>query len=586
MEAIKGQIGDTTLILTDEGMTITIPRGYWTKRQWNWLVQLVTQLVVTGLAWVTAPSTISAVPSTLDNPPVRWKRMSIDALSYLLYALMIPINHPLRTLYEAIDWSTIDQLCASVYKNQVKGAPAYPPQVLFRILVLMFYSGTPFESATLRRLETDVAWRWFVGLSLLWRIPNAATLSYFRERLGVALFEAILIELIRACDEAGLIDHLESYYDMTGVEASATQVSPYQRAVILAKAMGAYLDQEPGGIGVISQEQIAAIALEVLQEQHPSLNKVKPGQIVSSQTKLDQKLAQTVKGEPHWWQRLQQQFSQLGDRLRETPQATVEYCRQLAGELIPTLPQAFGNPDAAVGHTRTDGTVCGYRSGFLVDAKHWIITAVVFVALNQPEAPTAITALDKHYAIFQRYPKRLGVDSAFDRDEVHRGTQTRHIEGVATVRSRPGPKGLFHADAFVWNEQGELICPGQEVMEKVAGPYKDGTDRYRAQAECAACPLFEQCLTAKQRQQEEPRRALKTNTTAHQRAQQNRARSRSDAGWALRLRRFAAEGLFGHVNRYHNGDKAPYRDGAMDHIAQLMVAFTSNLEKLAAHAPA
>lgn len=586
MEAIKGQIGDTTLILTDEGISITIPRGYWTKRQWNWLVQLVTQLVVTGLAWVTAPSTISAVPSTLDNPPVRWKRMSIDALSYLLYALMIPMNHPLRKLYEAIDWSTIDELCASVYKNQVKGAPAYPPQVLFRILVLMFYSGTPFESATLRRLETDVAWRWFVGLSLLWLIPNAATLSYFRERLGVALFEAILVELIRACDEAGLIGHLESYYDMTGVEASATQVTPYQRAVILAKAMGVYLDEERGGIGVISQEQIAAIALEVLQAQHPSLKKVKPGQIVSSQNKLDQKLAQTVKGEPHWWQRLQQQGSHLRDRLRGTPQATVEYWRQLAGELIPTLPQAFGNPDAAVGHTRTDGTVCGYRSGFLVDAKHWIITAVVFVALNQPEAPTAITALDKHYAIFQRYPKRLGVDSAFDRDEVHWGAQTRHIECVATVRSRPGPKGLFHADAFVWNEQGELICPGQEVMEKVAGPYKDGTDRYRARAACAPCPLFEQCLTAKQQQQAEPRRELKTNTAAHQRAQQHRERSRSDAGWTLRLRRFAAEGLFGHVNRYHNGDKAPYRDGAMDHIAQLMVAFTSNLEKLAAHAQA
>ena len=47
---------------------------------------------------------------------------------------------------------------------------------------------------------------------------------------------------------------------------------------------------------------------------------------------------------------------------------------------------------------------------------------------------------------------------------------------------------------------------------------------------------------------------------------------------------FAAEGLFRHLNRYHNGDKAPYRNGHMDHIAQLMVAFTSNLEQLAAHA--
>ncbi len=159
MEAIKGQIGGSTLTLTEEGMSITIPRSFWTKRQWHWLVQLVTQLVSTGLSWVLAPSTITAVLTTSDSSTPRWKRMSIDALSYLLYVLMIPSNHPLCKLYGAIDWSKIDQLCASEYKNQVKGAPAYPPQVLFRILVLMYYSGTPFESATLRRLQTDVAWR-------------------------------------------------------------------------------------------------------------------------------------------------------------------------------------------------------------------------------------------------------------------------------------------------------------------------------------------------------------------------------------------------------------------------------------------
>ena len=510
--------------------------------------------------------------------------MSIDALSGLLYVLMIPINHPLRSLYDAIDWAQLEQLCASVYKNQKTGAPAYPPQVLFRILVLMFYSGTPFESATLRRLETDVAWRWFVGLSLLRQVPDAGTLSYFRGRLGVERFEAILIMLIIACDEAGLIGQVESYYDMTGVEASATQVTPYQRAVVLAKAMSAYLDEEQGGIGVISQEEIATIALEVLQEHHPSLKKVKPGQIVTSQEKLEERLSQTYKEEPQWWQRLGAKVKELGQQWTGISGTKAEHLRQVARQLVSHLPQAFGNPDAAVGHTRTDGTVCGYRSGFLVDAKHWIITAVVFVALNKPEAPTVITALDKHYGIFQRYPDRLGLDSAFDRDEVHQELETQQIEGVATVRSRPGPKGVFHADAFIWNEAGQLLCPAEEVMEQVAGPYQDGTDRYRSSVECAQCPLFKQCLTAKQQLKEEPRRELKTNTAAHQRAQRNRERSRSDEGWALRLRRFAAEGLFGHVNRYHNGDKAPYRDGPMDHIAQLMVAFTSNLEKLAAHA--
>ena len=67
-------------------------------------------------------------------------------------------------------------------------------------------------------------------------------MSRFRSRVGRELFEEILIELILTCDEAGLISHEESYYDMTGVEASATQVTPYQRAVILARALSVYLN--------------------------------------------------------------------------------------------------------------------------------------------------------------------------------------------------------------------------------------------------------------------------------------------------------------------------------------------------------
>ena len=118
-------------------------------------------------------------------------------------------------------------------------------------------------------------------------------------------------------------------------------------------------------------------------------------------------------------------------------------------------------------------------------------------------------------------------------------------------------------------------------MAHVAGPYKDGTDRYRATAECAQCPMVDQCLTAARQAQSTPHRELRMNTAAHQRAQRNRERSHSPEGRSLRRQRFAAEGVFGHANRYHNGDKTPYRNGRMTLLAQLMVAFVLNLETLA-----
>ena len=587
MEAIAFRIGSSKIALSDEGLVITTFRRYWTARQWALLVNVISQLMMAGLMWIKTPSASTArtSPSIVHETPLpRYKDMRIEGVSALMYGLMIPTNHSLRKLFEVFPWHELDIECAAVYKNQEHGAPAYPPQVLFRIMLLMFYSGTPFESATLQRLETDVAWRWFAGLSLFRPVPNAGTLNRFRGRLKVELFESIFVKLLKACDEAGLVGHIKSYYDMTGVEASATQATPYQRAVILAKMLSVYLDQEQGGVGVISKEQIAAIVLEVLQEKHPSLKKVEAAQIVSSQERLEEKLGQPDKDKPHWWQRMWQGIKDFRNQLTETPVNIADHVRDVAHALVSSLPQAFGDPDAAVGHTRTNGTFCGYKSGFLVDAKRWIITVVIFVALNKPEAPTVVEALGKYHTTFECYPDELGLDSAFDRDEVHVETERHGIYSGVTVRSRPGPKGVYHADAFVWNEQEELVCPNGKVMEKVAGPYKNGTDRYRSTMDCAQCPRFQQCMTEKQRQKKKPCRELTTCTAAHQRAQRNRERSRSSQGRALRKQRFASEGVFGHLNTYHNGDKAPYRDGDMNYIAQLMVAFVSNLEKLAAYA--
>ena len=614
METVTFQVGGSTIKLAEEGLTINLPRSQWSGRQWGWLVSVLTQAMGASLGWVVAPTTRAVAAAEAGSGAPRWKEMVLDGVSYLLFVLLIPPGHSLRKLYGAFDWSTIDAQCAEVYKNQTRGAPAYPPQVLFRLLVLMYVSGTPFESATLQRLQTDVAWRWFVGLGVWQAIPDAGTLCRFRQRLGVERFEAILVRLLEACEQAGLIGHMEYYFDCTGVQASAQQVTPYERAVILAKAMSVYLTETTGETPAVSREQMAAIVLEVLGEKHPSLHEVKPAQLVSSQANLEAEMARTVTGETHWWQGLRQELTRLRQAALGDPQQTVTdasqqaalgdsqqaalcdpqqpmtdapqaHLREVARQLVPSLPQAFGNPDAAVGHTRTDGTLCGYRSGFLVDAKRRIIVAIIFVALNCVEAPLVVQALDKQYAIFRSYPQRLGLDSAFDRDEVHTYLEAHNIAGGITVRSRPGAAGVFHADAFVWNAAGQLLCPQAEVMEYVSGPTAKGVNLYRSTGACADCPLLNQCLTAKQQQKaNQPLRQLQIDPAAHQRAQRNREQSRSPQGRALRRRRFASEGLFGHLNTYHNADKAPYRSAAMDHIAQLLVAFVSNLETLAAYA--
>jgi hypothetical protein len=78
-------------------------------------------------------------------------------------------------------------------------------------------------------------------------------------------------------------------------------------------------------------------------------------------------------------------------------------------------------------------------------------------------------------------------------------------------------------------------------------------------------------------------RRFNTKPESHQRWLANRRRSKSEEGERIRKQRFAREGVFGHANTHHNGDRAPYRDGEMNAIADCLTAFAVNLEKLTAH---
>jgi hypothetical protein len=97
-------------------------------------------MVAIGLAWLSQPKPSDGSGGVSDEEAgqPRWKKLPLEGLSYVLFMLLVPANHGLRQLDKAIDWAQIDRRCAVVYHNQGRGAPAYRPQVLFRILVLMF----------------------------------------------------------------------------------------------------------------------------------------------------------------------------------------------------------------------------------------------------------------------------------------------------------------------------------------------------------------------------------------------------------------------------------------------------------------
>lgn len=173
-----------------------------------------------------------------------WRHSALDALSQLLYLLLIPLDHFLFRLDREIDLSFVDEECADCYKWQPgkPGRPPWPAQLMFRLLLLMFLLSVPFETQLVRDLQVNLLWRWFIGLGVLEKVPDHSSLYDFRKRLGPERFVRILARILVICQEWGLVGNLHLYFDCTAVLASATAFTPYQRAVLLAMAINRYLE--------------------------------------------------------------------------------------------------------------------------------------------------------------------------------------------------------------------------------------------------------------------------------------------------------------------------------------------------------
>jgi len=121
-----------------------------------------------------------------------------------------------------LDWQAVDQVLRPLRPAE-RGAPGYPPLVLFRALLLAQWYGLSDE-----RLEDELAdrssFRRFVGLSLADATPDHSTLWRFREALGrEGLAEVAFGEVGRQFEERGLVLKKGTLIDATLVAAQAAK---------------------------------------------------------------------------------------------------------------------------------------------------------------------------------------------------------------------------------------------------------------------------------------------------------------------------------------------------------------------------
>jgi transposase len=117
-----------------------------------------------------------------------------DQLEFIAIDQLVPEEHLVRKIEAAIDFSFIYPLVENLYSTL--GRPSIDPVVLIKMTFIQYVFGIRSMRQTIKEIETNVAYRWFLGFGFYTEVPHFSTFgkNYERRFKETDLFEQRLIE--------------------------------------------------------------------------------------------------------------------------------------------------------------------------------------------------------------------------------------------------------------------------------------------------------------------------------------------------------------------------------------------------------
>lgn len=134
---------------------------------------------------------------------------------------LVPQNHLVRKIDKAIDFSFIRDRVKHLYSKQ--GTISIDPVVLFKIIFIQYIFGIRSMRQTIKEIEVNIAYRWFLGYGISDKIPHFSTFSknYERRFKGTPIFEEIFYEIIYEISKCNFLNLESVFIDGTHIKANA-----------------------------------------------------------------------------------------------------------------------------------------------------------------------------------------------------------------------------------------------------------------------------------------------------------------------------------------------------------------------------
>lgn len=154
-----------------------------------------------------------------------------NQLEFVSLEQLVPHDHLLRKIENATDFDFIHKLTKEYYSNL--GRPCLDTVTLFKIALLNFLYGKNSIRATLEEAKVNMAYRWFLNLSLSEAVPNYSTFTqnYIRRYKDTDVFEKIFTVIVTRLIEQSLVDASVIFVDGTHIKANANKHKSIKKEV-------------------------------------------------------------------------------------------------------------------------------------------------------------------------------------------------------------------------------------------------------------------------------------------------------------------------------------------------------------------
>ena len=137
---------------------------------------------------------------------------------------LVPVDHFLRAVEATIDFSFIEEKLQPYYCEN-NGRPSIHPITLFKMMFVGYFYGIRSERQLEKEIETNIAYRWFLGLSLSDKVPHHSTISFNRRTrfLNTTIFEEIFDKIVHQAIEHRMVGGRILTSDSTHIKANANK---------------------------------------------------------------------------------------------------------------------------------------------------------------------------------------------------------------------------------------------------------------------------------------------------------------------------------------------------------------------------